>query len=303
MIFTDSKIDTLRTATASGRITVSPDVLGMVKEKKVPKGDVLEAARTAGILAAKKTWEILPYCHPIPLDGISIGFKLEEGGIRVESTVKAVWKTGVEMEALTAVAVALLTIFDMLKGIDPKMEIGGIEVSSKKGGKSDFIEKVPNGFRAAVVVTSDGVFEGKRKDESGVRIVERLKGLGIRNVERAIVPDDQEVIKRKLLQFCEEGVSLIVTTGGTGLGPRDVTVEATEEVIERKIPGLSEAMRSHGRRRNPRAVLSRGTAGVRGATVLVNLPGSATAAEESIDAIFPVLFHVYHVLEGGGHGS
>jgi cyclic pyranopterin monophosphate synthase len=301
MIFTDRKHETLRTAVATGRISVAPETLEILKQKKVPKGNVLEAARTAGILAAKKTPEIIPHCHPIPIDGISIDFSVEERAISVTATVKAVWKTGVEMEALTGVSAAVLTIYDMLKSIDSEMEIGAIRVVEKSGGKSDFKVEIPKNMKAAVLVTSDGTYKGKRPDKSGVLIADRLKDLGVKIVERSVVPDEKDQIRAKILQFCEEGFKLIVTTGGTGLGPRDVTVEVTQELIERPVPGVGEAMRSFGRRRTPYAMLSRGVAGVRGGALIVNLPGSAKGVEESMDAVFPALFHTYHVLEGGGH--
>jgi cyclic pyranopterin phosphate synthase len=286
---------------ATGRITMPPASLKAVSEKRVPKGDVLEAARIAGILAAKKTPELLPHCHPIPLDGVIVDFEFEKDAIRVRTTVKAVWKTGVEMEALTAASAALLTIFDMLKGLDADMQIGEVRVTEKTGGKSDFAVSVPKGLKAAVLVTSDGVHEGKREDTSGLLIVERLKKLGVASVEHVVLPDEKAKIRNKLLQFCEQGIRLVVTTGGTGLGPRDVTAEATVEILEREIPGVTDVIRSFGQRRTPYAMLSRGVAGVRGETLIVNLPGSARAVDESMDAIFPALLHAYHVLEGKSH--
>ncbi|MFH1018834.1 MAG: bifunctional molybdenum cofactor biosynthesis protein MoaC/MoaB [Pseudomonadota bacterium] len=301
MIFTDRKTETLRTAVATGRIAVPTGALEALKQKKVPKGDVLEAARTAAIMAAKKTFEVIPHCHPIPLDGISVDFAMEEGGVRVTVTVKAVWKTGVEMEALTGASVAMLTVYDMLKGLDPNLEIGSIRVVEKTGGKSDFSTALPKDMKAAVLVASDGVHGGKREDASGGLIADRLKSLGLEVVERAVVPDEIVAIRKKLLEFCEKKVHLVVTTGGTGLGPRDVTPEATQEVIERTIPGVAEAMRGFGQRRTPYAMLSRGIAGIRGKTLIVNLPGSAQGVEESMDAIFPALLHTYHVLNGGRH--
>jgi molybdenum cofactor biosynthesis protein MoaC len=301
MIFTDRKNETLRSAAATGRITMPPASLKAVREKTAPKGDVLEAARIAGILAAKKTPELLPHCHPIPLDGVSVDFEFEKDAIRVRTTVKAVWKTGVEMEALMGATAALLTIFDMLKGLDADMQIGEVRVTEKTGGKSDFVVSVPKDLKAAVLVTSDGVHEGKREDTSGLLIVERMKKLGVSSVEHVILPDEKDRIRNKLLQFCEQGIRLVVTTGGTGLGPRDVTAEATEEILERKIPGVTDVIRSFGQRRTPYAMLSRGVAGVRGETLIVNLPGSARAVDESMDAIFPALLHAYHVLEGGRH--
>lgn len=301
MIFTDAKCESLRTAVAEGRIRVNRETLARVRDKSTPKGDVLEAARIAGTMAAKRTFELIPFCHPIPLDGVSIEFTLEETEIRVKAVVKAIWKTGVEMEALTAASVALLTVYDMLKPLDREMEIVSVRVVEKSGGKSDRKEWIPEGLKAAVLVTSDGTYAGQRKDKSGQLILAKLRELGLSDVEYEVLPDDRAQIQQKLLRCVERGFGLVITTGGTGLGPRDVTVEATAAVLERELPGVAEAMRSYGQRRTPYAMLSRAIAGVRGETLIVNLPGSSKGTEESMAAVLPALFHSYRMMRGEKH--
>jgi molybdenum cofactor biosynthesis protein MoaC len=280
---------------------MKPETLQRLRRGDVPKPDVLGVAKTAGIMAAKKTSELIPYCHPISLDGVEMEFQLEEDRVLVEATVQAIWMTGVEMEALTAASIAALTIYDMLKPIDKDLEIVTTRLLSKEGGKSDFTTRPPKNFRAAVIVTSDGTSQGKREDKSGKLLQERLQNLGIENVAYVILPDEREEIRNHLLSFCERGIDLILTTGGTGLGPRDVTVEATQEVVEREIPAVMQAVRHFGQCRTPYAMLSRGLAGVRGKTLILNLPGSSRGAQESMDAVFPALFHLYPMLRGGGH--
>lgn len=301
MFFTDKKITTRRTATAQARITMSPQTMIRLRHKTIPKGDVLEVAKTAGILAAKKTPELIPYCHPLPLDGVEVRFELGEDHVIATSLVQTIWKTGVEMEALSAVSIAALTIYDMLKPIDDGLEIVQVKLTSKSGGKSDFKEKIPQHFMAAVIVTSDGTARGTREDKSGKIIVERLKNLGLEQINYVVLPDDKDTIRSELLKQIEKGCRLIVTTGGTGLGPRDVTVEATRDVIECEIPGVAEAMRSFGQARTPYAMLSRGLAGLKGNCVILNLPGSSRGTEECWDAIFPAIFHSYKMMAGGGH--
>lgn len=298
---TVDKIETLRTATAQARIKATPTVLDALMSGNTPKGNALDVARAAGLLAAKRTWETIPHCHPIPIDRITIDFVREDGAIMINTSVTAIWKTGVEMEALMGASVAALTLFDIGKAISAEMEIGEIRVVEKKGGKSDWQENIPADFRAAVIVTSDGTFAGKREDKSGKVIRERLEQFGIANISYAILPDDRVKIAAALNKLASEGVHLVCTTGGTGLGPRDVTVEATREVIEREISGIAEAMRSFGQRRTPYAMLSRGIVGVKGKTVIVNLPGSSRGVKESLDAIFPGVLHVYPMMAGGGH--
>jgi molybdenum cofactor biosynthesis protein MoaC len=294
------KVTTLRKAVATSTVMTKPATTDRLMNNDVPKKDVLAVARVAGIQAAKKTPELLPYCHPIPIDVVEIDFEVSSGKIVVTASVEAIWKTGVEMEALTAASVAALTIYDMLKPIDTEMEIVWTRLLEKKGGKSDFVEKIPKGFKAAVLVASDGTFKGTREDRSGKIIKGRLESFGI-EPGYTVLPDDKALIAATMNRLCDEGVLLIISTGGTGLGPRDVTVEATREIIDREIPGIMEAARAYGQERTPYSMLSRGLAGQRGNTIIVNLPGSSKGVEESLNAIFPAVLHSYKMMRGLGH--
>lgn len=294
------KIDTLRGAKAQAIVQTKAESIGRIRSNDLPKKDVLAIARAAGVLAAKKTADLIPYCHPIPIDFIEIEFTLESNHILIESSVETVWKTGIEMEALTAASVAALTIYDMLKPVDANVEIVSVKVTEKYGGKSDFKEFVPKNFRAAVIVTSDSTFAGKRKDKSGQIIKECLEGYGI-ETDYVILPDDAEKIQKQLEECIRKNIQLIITTGGTGLGPRDVTVEATRKVMDREIPGVMEAARTYGQRRTPYAMLSRGLAAQKGQTLILNLPGSSNGTRETMSAIFPGVLHAYGMMNGGGH--
>src|SRR5438132_6168036 len=146
-------------------------------------------------------------------------------------------------------------------------------------------------WRAAVVTVSDGVSQGVRDDASGRAVAGVLAGAGFDVGRREVVPDERARIEATLRGLADEGWALVVTTGGTGLGPRDVTPEATRAVIEREAPGLAEEMRAAGRGSTPLAALSRGIAGTRGSTLIVNVPGSERGATESLSAIIPALPH------------
>ncbi len=294
------KTTTLRRAAAVSILVAKPEAITRLKNNDLPKKDVLIVARVAGVQAAKRTCDLIPYCHPLPIDFVEINFEIQTDRIVVTAEVDAIWKTGVEMEALCAASVAALTIYDMLKPIDKDMEIISTKLISKKGGKSDYKEVIPGGFKAAVLVTSDGTSKGVRSDKSGELIQERLESYQIKPLYE-ILPDEKDLIRAKLLQWCDEGVRLIMTTGGTGLGPRDVTVEATREIMEREIPGIMEAGRAYGQSRTPYAMLSRGLAVQRGNTLIINLPGSSNGVRETLSAIFPALLHAYPMMGGGGH--
>jgi cyclic pyranopterin phosphate synthase len=136
MVDVGGKAATKRRAVASGRITMAPEALAAIREGNAPKGDVLSAARIAGIMAAKRTGELIPLCHPLGLEAVTIDFDYEEGAIRATATASLTGKTGVEMEAMTAVSVALLTIYDMAKAIDKGMIISEVRLIAKSGGKS-----------------------------------------------------------------------------------------------------------------------------------------------------------------------
>lgn len=294
-----NKITTLRTATAEAAIYASPEAVKSALAGTTPKGAVWDIARAAGIIAAKKTPELIPYCHQIPLEHIKIDFETSDTTIKITSSVKAIARTGVEMEALTAASIAALTVYDMLKPICDDIKISDLKLVEKKGGKSDFKEKIiPS---AAVIVTSDSISTGKKEDRSGKLIMERLKNFGAEVKSYLVIPDDREKILKTVRGLIDEGVELIITTGGTGLGPRDVTVDALKSIIEREVPGISETMRSFGQRRTPYAMLSRGIAGTTGKTLIITLPGSSRGVKESLDAIFPYVFHIYPMLAGGGH--
>jgi molybdenum cofactor synthesis domain-containing protein len=154
-------------------------------------------------------------------------------------------------------------------------------------------------IRAAVLTISDKGYRGERADASGPLLADRLREMGAEVVEQAIVPDEREAIARELVRLADEArVDLIVTTGGTGPAPRDVTPEATRAVIEREMPGLAEVLRWEGYRRTPLAVLSRGVAGIHGQTLIVNLPGSPKAVREGMDVLAPILPHAIQMLRG-----
>ena len=136
MVDVGNKAATQRVAIASGRIRMSAEALAAIRDGAVPKGDVLAAARIAGIMAAKKTAELIPLCHPLALDTVGVDFSFEDGALRVSATAALTGKTGVEMEALTAASVALLTIYDMAKALDKGMVIEDLRLIEKRGGKS-----------------------------------------------------------------------------------------------------------------------------------------------------------------------
>lgn len=302
MIDVSTKFQTLRYAKAQGVIYASPGTIKKIAEKQIPKGDVVEVARSAGIMAAKRTSDWIVFCHPIPLDWVEISISLESDSVKVIAEVKSIWKTGVEMEALSGVTGALLNIYDMLKPLDDSLRIGEVDLVKKKGGKSDYTDTFTQKLTSAVLVISDSTFAGTRKDKSGKLVREFLQQHDVDVVVYEILPDEKEQISKRFIELIDrEGIDLVFATGGTGLGPRDVTPEATSAVIEKQIPGISEAVRRYGKDRTPYAMLSREICGVRKKSIIINIPGSSRGAKESMESLFPGLLHAFPMLWGGGH--
>ncbi len=301
MIDISDKIETKRTAIAESRLQAREETIQRIVKGDTPKGDVLNIAKAAALLAAKKTPEFIPHCHPLAIDKIEVTFEPDATEIRIRTLVRTIGRTGVEMEALTAASIAALTIYDMAKGIDPEMVIGETRLVEKRGGKSDYIETFLKPIRAAVLVTSDSVSSGKKEDKSGKIICEAMKKFPVNVEQYEIVPDEKEQIEKKILSWVKEGVQLVLTTGGTGLGPRDITIDTVRQLITREAPGIAETMRSFGQRRTPYAMLSRSVVGVRDKTLIITLPGSAKGVAESIAAIFPNVLHAFNMMGGGGH--
>jgi molybdenum cofactor biosynthesis protein MoaC len=304
MVDITHKIITQRTATAQAIVKVgTPATMQAIVNKTVPKGDVLEVARTAGLFAVKNTSNAIPDCHPIPIEYTGIEYELLEDSILIRVTVKAIYRTGVEVEAMHGASIVALTMYDMLKPIDKQVEISTIKLLHKKGGKSDFGAKKRLDLSVAVIVCSDSVSAGKKEDRAGKVITDKITNLGLKVSHYAIIPDEIKDIQTTINQLCEDQKELIILSGGTGLSNRDVTPEAIIPLLDRRIPGIEEAIRSYGQQRTPYAMLSRSVVGFKGNTLIMALPGSTAGASESIDAVFPSVLHLFQLLNGFNHGQ
>jgi cyclic pyranopterin phosphate synthase len=307
---------TLRTARAAGILFCSAETITLIREDKLPKGNLFDVARAAGFLGAKHTPLLLPHCHPVTIDGMEMQFEFLDAalhgdlfgtevftrsGIVIKGEARSIGRTGIEMEILTGVSVAALEIYDMLKPVDRQLEIGHIRLLEKKGGKSDREQYSATAPSCAVLVCSDSTAAGKREDKSGRVVTQMLEAAQAHVQHYVIVPDEKTAIQQQIKEWVKEDIQFIFTTGGTGLGPRDNTVSAVREILERDADGIAEAMRVYGQMRTPMAMMSRGVAGSIGETLIVTLPGSSDGARESLEAILPAVFHARKMMKGGGH--
>ena len=296
------KASTLRIATAQAVVVVSKqETIEAINNKTVPKGDVFAMSKAAGLLGVKKTSDLLPDCHPMPIEFTGIEYNIEGLEITVTMTVKTIYKTGVEVEAMHGASIVALNMYDMLKPIDKGIEICTIKLLHKKGGKSDFKDKYRTDLTAAVIVCSDSISAGQKEDKAGKAIIKKLEESSVEIKDYAIIPDEIEDIQKAVLKHAAGKTDMVLFTGGTGLSKRDITPEALKPILDREIPGIAEAARSYGQDRTPYAMLSRSVAGVKDQTLVLALPGSTKGAEESMDSLFPAILHVFRILKGARH--
>jgi cyclic pyranopterin phosphate synthase len=305
MVDVSAKADTTRTAVAEGRLVTTPEVIALVRADDLPKADVLATARIAGISGAKKTSELIPLCHQLALSSVKVEFGFADDAITIEATAKTKGPTGVEMEALTAVAVAGLTLHDMVKAVDPAATLDGVRLLTKDGGKRGHWTREPatdsaspRGRTAAVLVASTGGAAGTREDTTGPAITAWLHERGFRTRGPLVYADAE--IAAGLADALSGSPALVITTGGTGVSPTDATPEATRAVLDRELPGVADAIRNRGTTVTPHASLSRGLAGVSNGTVIVNLPGSPGGVKDGLAVLDPIVDHLLAQIAGGG---
>ncbi len=318
MVDVSDKPVSTRIARARARLRMSVGAAEAVRDGSGPKGEVLAVARLAGVQAAKQTPALIPLAHPLPLSYVDVEARVEpgEGLVELVAEARTAAGTGVEMEAMTAAAVAALTVYDMVKGLERGVAIEQVVLLEKRGGRSDYrLEEDGAGSAdgaglprrelrgAAVVTVSTSKAAGRGQDESGPRLVALAERLGLDVLASEIVSDDRgrlEALLRRLAD--EQGCALILTSGGTGVADRDVTPQATRAVIEFEVDGLGEAMRAASQPYTGNWMLSRALAGVRGGTLIVNLPGSPRSIEQIGAELADPLRHALDLLGGGDGG-
>ncbi len=314
------KRPTRRRAVAVGELAAA-SAFPLIVERRLPKGDALAMAEVAGLQGAKSASMLMPLCHPLPLELVRVRCVpvAQRQAVRVYCEVATEARTGVEMEALAGVNAALLTLYDLSKPVEPALGIGAVRLLFKEGGKRG-LWRHPDGMseeetahyrprgnarldgvRAAVLTLSDRAAGGAYEDKSGPVLVEGLRDLGASSGETELLADDPAPLTARLQALADEGVALVLCTGGTGLGPRDHAPEALAALGGREVPGLAEMIRAESRFHTPLAWLSRARAVQLGNCLIVALPGSPRAAAQAFAILAPVLAHALAMIAGGKH--
>ncbi|MFT5600433.1 MAG: cyclic pyranopterin phosphate synthase [Flavobacteriales bacterium] len=301
MVDITHKNSTLRIATAQATVKLSSQAtVDSINNNEVPKGNIFEMSKAAGLLAVKKTPELLPDCHPMPIESTAISYEIKDLEIIISITVKTIYKTGVEVEAMHGASVIALNMYDMLKPLDKGISIEKIQLVSKTGGKSSYQNSFTD-LKSTVVVCSDTISKGIKLDKAGKAIQERLEQLNLTDINYLVIPDEKLDIENVVSTEKKKGTQLLIFTGGTGLSVRDVTPDTILPLLDREIPGIAEAARNYGQQRMPYAFLSRSVAGTIGGMLVLTLPGSTKGATETMDALFPHVLHAFKVLRGERH--
>jgi len=301
MVDVTDKMPTCREALAEGAVFLAPETLAAIQDAALPKGDVLTTAKIAGIMAAKRTAELIPMCHPLNLSFVDVRFSLQNDRILISATAKTREATGVEMEALTALSVAALTIYDMCKSADKTMRISDMRLVRKTGGKSD--HKTTYRPKTGVLVLSDSISAGEGEDKSGKILKAAFEREGCEISHYEVIADNAEALSDKVDEWIKSGTELVITSGGTGMGPRDITVGTLAPKFSRRLPGVEQALHTYGVQKTKTAMLSRLSAGVIENGIVVCLPGSTGAAKDALAVLIPTIFHAFHMMQGEKHSS
>ena len=320
MIDVGAKQPTNRIAVATGIIHVGHAAFALIRDRQLPKGDVLLLAEIAGIQGAKNASQLMPLCHPMGLDHVGVQTELDEihATVRVFCTARTYAKTGVEMEALAGVNAALLTVWDLTKMVEPDLCISDIRLLAKVGGKSGCwlnpeasliptwvidlvkpaIKPVLAGIQAEVIVLSDRASSGIYEDKSGPMARQLLEAVGANVANVTVIPDEPVALQAAIRNIKATGQSrLIITSGGTGVSGRDSTPETVAEIADKIIPGIGELLRNSGAAFTPLSWSSRAIGATLGNVLIVTLPGSPKAVKEGLDVLCPLMKHLLTIIE------
>lgn len=257
---------------------------------------VLASVRVAVELAVKNAASVIPGVHPALFDAISLSEQRVDDTLIYELSLKAIHKTSIDNQALYGAYVAGISLAQ-IHSAKGSILVGTPKIVKSKNPYQTDKRMYPAGLTAAVVVCSDSISQGTKSDSAGKAVIEVLQDYNVKVNHYQVIPDEKERITACVEELSKDQ-QLLIFTGGTGLSFRDVTPEALEPLLERRIPGIEEAIRAYGQQRVPYAMLSRSVVGTFGNCLIMAIPGSTNGARESMQAVFPHILHVFKILRG-----
>ncbi|MCB0284159.1 MAG: bifunctional molybdenum cofactor biosynthesis protein MoaC/MoaB [Calditrichae bacterium] len=279
------------TSGAEGKIIVNDAARASILDNDKLKNDVVTAARVAGIQAAKRAAEFIPFHHSNTLTWVDLEFKSESDHIQISSVVKAVTPSSVDMEALTAVSVAALTILDMCREQDPEAYIKDIKLVPKTNAKKMLAVRKPQ--KVGILVISDRIMAGLAEDKVGLSLKDGFTKAGYNTDNYDIISNDADKLIEKVQKWLENDVELIFTLGGNGIGPRDITLTSLEPFFDFRIEGIEQTLHSIAQMNNSGFYVERLAAGKIGKTLLICLPLDQSLAQNAMNVLLPNIHQVF----------
>jgi molybdenum cofactor biosynthesis protein MoaC len=278
-------------AEAEAKVYFNNGTERIILEDGNPKIDIITAAKIAGIQAAKKTSEFIPLHHSNALNWVEIDITAEEKYLKITSTVKAITRSSLEMEALTATSVAALTIVDLCKDSDPGVTIQDLKLVQHASKKKILTTKTS--LKVGIIVISDRVIAGLAEDEAGQILQEGFKEAGYQVDNYSIITNDSDKLIEKIQDWLEQDIELIVTTGGNGIGPRDITLSSVEPFFDYRLEGVEQTLHSIAQINNSGFYVDRLAAGKIGKTIVICLPMDANLAQDALNIFLPNIHQAF----------
>jgi cyclic pyranopterin monophosphate synthase len=280
-----------QSAKAEGKIFFSNGAREILLKENAPKTDVVTAAKVAGIQAAKRASEFIPFHHANTLNWVELNFSAGEDHIKIESTVKAVSRSGLEMEALTAVSVAALTLLDICKEHDQQVNIQDLKLVPKVSKKKMLTVKTP--IKVGIIVISDRITAGLADDEVGQLLQSGFANAGYHANNYSIISNDSDKLIEKIQEWLEQSIELIITAGGNGIGPRDITLTSLEPFFDFRMEGLEQTLHSIAQVNNNGFFVDRLAVGKIGKTIVICLPIDVALAQDALNVILPNMHQAF----------
>ena len=278
-------------AQAEAKVYFNNGTEKIIVEDGNPKIDVITAAKVAGIQAAKKTSEFIPLHHSNTLNWVEIDISAEEKYLKIVSTVKAITRSSLEMEALTATSVAALTIVDLCRDSDPGVSIQDLKLVQREAKKN--ILNTKTSLNVGIVVISDRVIAGLAEDEAGQILQQGFKEAGFQMDNYSIISNDSDKLVEKVQDWLEQDIELIVTLGGNGIGPRDITLSSLEPFFDYRLEGVEQTLHSIAQINNNGFYLDRLAAGKIGKTIVICLPMDVNLAQDALSVFLPNIHQAF----------